>query len=494
MTSFCNKLTQVCPRRSRILAVPAIIPAQFEKITRCEMNVFLLQPPSAVKFFDNIYLNEPLALEYLAAGLKMDGHSVIIHDARLEPDYQNAFIQMKPDVVGITGVTIQVKIIRRIAEHLKSLRPDIRIVVGGHHATMVAGDFNSSAFDAVVIGEGVNTLREIVSCWEKKIALNNIKGVAIPGDKMHFTEKRPLPDLNDFPFPDRSLTRRYRKCYFNEWLRPVATVRTSLGCSSRCEFCSAWASVGGNYLRRKPELIVEEIKTIKERNIYFADDETLLDAKRMHHLADLIRDAGIKKNYYCFARVDTVVRHPELLAKWHSIGLETVFIGFESFSDERLKAMKKNVSIDQQSQAVKILNQVGIFIYAQFVVDPAFDYEDFKALLAYIHGLKLKYASFTILTPLPGTELYLKRKHDLQTDNPELFDVFHAVLPTKLLLQEFYREFARLYENVVSKKDGLRFLMKHGFWQAIRKIRHGSEFITLLRNTYRDHGDGNTCD
>lgn len=82
------------------------------------MKVMLIQPPSSYKLEDKFDIYEPLALEYLGAALKEEKHEVIVHDAPLEPDYKSVFSSYKPDVVGLTGFTPHVNIIKRIAAGL----------------------------------------------------------------------------------------------------------------------------------------------------------------------------------------------------------------------------------------------------------------------------------------------------------------------------------------------------------------------------------------
>ncbi|HEY6009301.1 MAG TPA: radical SAM protein, partial [Geobacteraceae bacterium] len=319
------------------------------------MKVLLIQPPSCDPMTDRIFLFEPLALEYLGAGLKLDGHEVRLLDARLEPDIEGVFLAFQPDMVGLTGFTSHVNIVKGIAARLKALNPELLVVVGGHHATVRPDDFNEPAIDVVVVGEGVFTLREIVRAVEQGDRLAEIRGLAIPAPgTMIFSEPRPYTDLNELPLPDRTLTAGHRHQYFSEWFKPLASVRTSLGCTARCTFCALWGITGGRYLRRDPESVVAELATIAEPNVFFCDDESMCDVRRMDRLADLIREAGIRKNYFLYGRVDTIVNNPELFAKWAGIGLAQVFVGMEDFSDRRLAAMNKGVTAAQQEQAVRV--------------------------------------------------------------------------------------------------------------------------------------------
>jgi len=100
------------------------------------MKVLLVQPPSSDPLSDRIFLFEPLGLEYLGAGLQLDGHVAEILDARLTPDIEAICRHFQPQVVGITGYTSQLNIIKNLAVLLKSAFPALRIVDGGHHATV----------------------------------------------------------------------------------------------------------------------------------------------------------------------------------------------------------------------------------------------------------------------------------------------------------------------------------------------------------------------
>ncbi len=453
------------------------------------MKVLLVQPPSVDPLTDKIFLFEPLAMEYLGSGLKQDGHEVQLIDARIDPNYESTYRRFQPDVVGLTGFTSHVNIIKTIASRMKSMNSKILIVVGGHHATVQPKDFNDPNIDVVVIGEGVFTLREILRTWEMGGEFSTIRGVAIPstGGMMTFSAPRPYTNLNELPFPDRSLTAAYRKHYFSEWFKPLASVRTSLGCTGRCNFCALWKITGGKYLRRDPEKVVEELLTVAESNVFFCDDESMCDVKRMDKLADLISAAGIHKKYFLYGRVDTIVNHPELFAKWAKIGLSQVFVGMEDFSDKRLKAMNKGITTEQQAQAVRTLDRLGIMMYASYMVDPTYTREDFTSLMAYVRKMKHKYASFTVLTPLPGTELYNTREPELLSRKPELYDMLHALFPTTLPMQEFYKELATLWTKAVPLYRVLPSLFRFGPHGMLVRIRLFSKVLAKCKLLHLDY-------
>jgi len=437
---------------------------------------------------DNVFLFEPLALEYLAAGLKEDGVKVKILDMRIEDDLSTVLDEFSPDAVGLTAFTNQVNIVKDLARDLKGYDKDIKIIIGGHHATVAPEDFNTIEFDVVVIGEGVFTMKEIVRAFKENGELSEIKGAAFPSVYgLYRTEKREYTELDNLPLPDRELTAKYRKHYFSEWFKPLASVRTSLGCTARCNFCSLWSITGGKYLKRSVSSVVKELQTIKEENIFFCDDESMCDWKRMDLLADEIREAGINKKYFLYARVDTIVRHPEMFKKWADIGLKQVFVGMEDYSDERLSSMNKGVTSRQQVEAVKILKSYGIMMYASFMISPDYTKDDFASLKKYIRDLKLTYATYTVMTPLPGAVLYEKNKHRLISRKPEYFDMLHTLLPTLLPLKDFYYEMSELYKSAIPLHRGFPVLLKFGWKDMLSRIKLLNFFLKRLKTTYLDY-------
>ena len=119
------------------------------------MRILLIQPAKQAISMggEEVFLYEPLALEYIAAGVSKD-HDVIIFDQRLENKLPDAIERFNPQVVGITSYSVHVNPVRKLFEQIKTLKPDSLTVVGGHHATIVPEDFLSSFIDLIVMGEG----------------------------------------------------------------------------------------------------------------------------------------------------------------------------------------------------------------------------------------------------------------------------------------------------------------------------------------------------
>ena len=456
------------------------------------MKIMLIEPPKAPLTIggEDVFIYEPLALEYVAAGVAKE-HDIMILDLRLEKDLQGALREFRPDVVGVTSYTVHVNTLKNLFAEIKRWNPKVLTVVGGHHATIVPEDFISPFIDLILPGEGVFAFKEIVTRFERGQGFDGIPGIAFAkGNCLVKTDCRPVMDLDDFPFPDRELTAKYRRQYYSEWMKPLASIRTSKGCPYRCTFCALWKITGGRYFRRKPEKVVEELADIEEKFVFFADDESLVDATRMKTLAGLIKDSGIRKTYFLYGRSDTIVRNPELLRMWRDIGLERVFVGLEFFRDEDLKYIGKGSTASDNEKAVKILQDLDIDIYASFIVRPEFKKEDFSALRQYCRKLNLNFPSFAVLTPLPGTDFYEEVKAQLITRNYDYFDFIHTLLPTALPLKEFYGEYYNLYKSAVPFSKRLLLLLKKMHLREIPPlIKKSNRILNQLKNAYLDYGE-----
>ena len=197
------------------------------------MKILLVQPAKPEKALggEDFSIFEPLALEYLAAGVAGD-HDVRILDMRLDPDLDAVLQNYQPEVVGITAYTVHVNTVKRLFQHIKALNPEIVTVVGGHHATILPEDFATPFIDVIVAGEGVFAFRDVMLRLEKNLAVSGIPGaVSVNHGAVMIRQPDQELELDALPFPRRDLTANYRKSYFSEWMRPLASIRTSKGLS-----------------------------------------------------------------------------------------------------------------------------------------------------------------------------------------------------------------------------------------------------------------------
>lgn len=403
---------------------------------------------------------EPLALEYLGAALKANGHSARILDLRLHPKaLSQALEDYKPDLVGVSAFSMHVRRANQICDEVKLKSPTTATIVGGHHATFLPEDFFQPSVDFVVSGDGTKPIVAVANALEKETphwAVGAVKGLHKRNregcfkpdtDGANYVNRDSFKEIR---FPDRSLTASDRSRYFIDWMSPVALLRTTVGCPYRCSFCSVWQVMEGQYFLRDIKPVVEELAEVAEENVFLVDDEAFINSGRMINLAQAIEDAGIRKNYFTYCRIDTLLRNHQAVRAWREIGLRRLFIGIDAISPKDLSAYNKKCDIAQIERGLAMARDIGIDVFAQFVVNTDYTPDDFKALVRFVEHHRIEYPSFTVLTPLPGTDLL--PNFDLVTErqpngrpNWDLFDLQNAVTATAMPKEEFRRRYRSLY-------------------------------------------------
>jgi radical SAM superfamily enzyme YgiQ (UPF0313 family) len=437
------------------------------------MKILLVQPPLNRHLVGagTFYLNEPLALETVAAGVAE--HDVRILDLRIDDGLSRELRTFQPDIVGVTAYTPDVYTVCGLCRTVKAFQPRILTVVGGHHATLFPGDFNTEGVDCVVMGDGDRTFRELVEAHRTGTELADVPGLAVRrGRQLVHAPARARHEFDRTPLPARHLTQRYRRHYFRGKWRPVASLVTSRGCPYRCNFCSVWKREQGAYRVYSAERVVREIESIEEQCISVGDDNFFHDTRRAEEICTLIRARGIRKTYKLIGRTDTIVRRPDLIRQWKEIGMDQVFVGLESFRDADLRLFKKTTSVDINDRAIDILHDCGVEVVGQFIIHPEFTADDFTALGDYVLEKRLSQPIFSVLTPLPGTDLYEQKEGELLTRNYEMYDLVHSVLPTRLPRESFYRHYADLYVRCYRRNGAEEALPGNILQSLYHQLRH----------------------
>lgn len=418
------------------------------------MKVLLVRPPVPphTMGLKHVMICEPLELEYVAAGL--DGHEVQIMDLIVERDFTARLGEFRPDVIGtscyITGVNEVIKLCRAA----KRWNPAVRTVVGGVHAARAPEDFADHAVDCIVLGDGTTTMPEVLEAFESGRPLEDIPGLAlaISDEEVVFTEgRRYMPRPDSLPFPRRDLVAHLRHHYYYIFHRPVATVKTTWGCWYRCNFCFTWQITGGTPYSRSPESIVEELASLDCEEVYIVDDIFLINRRRLGRIAELMRARGIRKRIFCYGRADFIAENEDIIAEWAGLGLSAVLIGLEASTDRELDSMNKETTVDHNRAAVDVLRRHGVDTYGSLIPDPDYTREDWERLWRFIEDAGLYYLNISPLTPLPGTSIWGEHAHRVVVPRRAhgLWDLSHAVLPTRLPLPEFYRELRRIYTRAI---------------------------------------------
>ncbi len=395
----------------------------------------------------HVMIVEPLELEILCA-LKRDSDTVVIIDMILEKrNFESFLIEHKPDVLCVTGYITNVATIISYCEIAKKISPKITNIVGGVHCEVCPEDFEDESIDFRVVRNAAVIFTDLLNHIDKNTDLP--RGVFRKEDSLSNTT---LPKL-DFrvPFPDRDSVARYRDKYFYIFHDKVALIKTSFGCPYTCSFCFCRVITDDKFYQRPLSEIIEELEQIKEKEIYIVDDDFLFDKKWLRAFISEIKKRKIVKNYLVYGRADFIAKNPDIIKELVEIGLRTVIVGFESFSDKELERYNKKTSVEMYKTTMEVVNREKIDIFATIIIPHDWDKSDFKNMIAVLKSLKIHFVNLQPLTPLPKTEVSFPKEQIIirKEDYPQ-WDLAHiSVQPTKLTVPEFYKEIMKAYKSLL---------------------------------------------
>ena len=491
------------------------------------LRILLLRPrpPKETIGLQHVMICEPLELEYLVGNIDKTKASVKIIDMILEKKPIEFFInKYKPHIVGMTAYITHVGAVKEMARKIKCLSNQTITVVGGVHAEVVPEDFISKYIDCIICSNPVETFNKIIdrvragvdtkevdetyiksnanqlnlsSCCrdtkdkgETYIKSNDhqaylasrcgdakeIDGIYVKGKK-HIRSS----SYNILP-PDRSSVKKYRKKYYYMFHNPCALIKTSLGCPYTCSFCFCKEITGGKYFARKLDEVMEELESIKEREVYIVDDDFLFNEDRLNLFCDELEKRNIHKRFLVYGRADFIASHEKVIGRLSRHGLSAVIVGVESVREKDLKDFNKRSSLENNEKAIKILRKYGIELYATMILQPDFTKKDFKQIEDYIIGLNVSFVNLQPLTPLPGTEIYDDYKDKILVSRKDyaMWDLAHIVLEPKYMsIRQYYYQIIKTYARIVVRPDNIiKMLKKYGI-KEVAKMWWGSQFVSL---------------
>jgi radical SAM superfamily enzyme YgiQ (UPF0313 family) len=407
---------------------------------------------------------EPLTLEYLAAGIS-DRHEVKIVDLRIPGEsLTRAISDWKPDIVGITGFTLHVPDMISLSRAVKDISKDIKVIVGGHHATLMPQSFMVvPSIDAIGRGECESIIDPILDG-----KLSDIPGLLYRSNGEWVENPGEPPPIFPKLTPAHHLIKDYSSYYHLFYIRCVAT-QIARGCPYSCAFCDAHKFFHGRYQVRDVASLVEEIESSPQKFGFPVDENIGVDSKFLRELADQLSQRGIHKRYSFTIGVREILKNRELLDQWVEIGARAFFIGFERIDDKELAALGKKVTVKMNDEAINYIHSRGGIVVGTFIILPTDTEDYFKRLEEYVWSRQIELPGFTILTPFPGTDIV--EEYPVVGDLSK-YDVLHAVMPTSLPEAEFYRHFYHLYTKVNTGR-----LM----WKMVRHIGLGKWLFRLPR-------------
>jgi hopanoid C-3 methylase HpnR len=431
--------------------------------------------PSGLMYTRVFLRLEPLGLELVAAAARQAGHEVRILDLQVErhADLRRLLRAWRPEALCFSGNYLaNVPEIVDLAKAAKALLPDCFVFVGGHSASFIATDLlrhGEGAIDCVLKGEGETAVAALLAAAEAREDLTKIPGAVteagegpVPGFAPSLDQVRPARDLL-----------KRRRSYFIGMLDPAASIEFARGCPWDCTFCSAWTFYGRSYRTASPEVVAEELAGLEEPGVFIVDDVAFVHAEHGMAIAEQVRRRGIRKRYYLETRGDVLLRNKAVFETWRDLGLEYMFIGLEAIDEAGLALYRKRINIDKNFEALAFARSLGIQVAVNLIVDPDWDRGRFETLRQWCLEAP-EIVNISVNTPYPGTEIWRQETRGLTSLDYRLFDIQHAVLPTRLPLPEFYAELVRT-QRVLARK--------HMGWTALRGALGHSARLLLQGQT-----------
>jgi anaerobic magnesium-protoporphyrin IX monomethyl ester cyclase len=377
-----------------------------------------------VLFFPSYYSDEaapPLALIHLAAPLVARGHEVRIIDSAVEDSPQQAVLDALDGACALGVSMVTGPMITQgasVAAAVRAARPDIPIVAGGWHPSILPEQtLRSPLFDAVVKGQGEITLAEIVGRWNA--GEHDLSGVAGSFFKRNgevvANEPRGYTDINALPrrpFEIVDFERYAKKCHGFRWILYCS----SHGCPWDCSYCSNASVYGRNWKPLEAERTVAEMSDLASRYsldvIDIIDDNYLVRRDRAVEIADRLLSRGASFSYFIQTRTDQIDRlTDDELRLLRRSGLKRIFFGIESGSKNVLKTVNKRLDLETAYRTAERCYAAGVEASFNLIFGlPGEEAEDLRATITMVDNIGKRNpeaAFFTnIFSPYPGSPIF----------------------------------------------------------------------------------------
>jgi len=384
------------------------------------MRIVHIRPPKIMGALERSMVQHPINLLSLAATVRAAGHEPAVWDFEVEP-FSEAELKARvrrfdPALVGVTGLTANIQIAARILQWVKEAAPRAFAVVGGPHGSAIPERTLTEfpAIDAVVVGEGEDTWRELAERLAAGRELAGTAGLAWrDGDRIVLEPRRGLiRELDSLPLPARDLIdhSRYRGASspgLDAFLHRSTEVFSSRGCPEGCIFCAAKVTFGRAVRFRSAAHVLAEVDECVARWGYrhftMEDDTFTYRPARLQELCRGLKERGL--TWDCDTRVSAVT--PDMLAMMKASGCQKVAFGVESGSPRILALIQKDIDVDQVRQAFRAAHQVGLITTAFFIIGghPSETEQDIALSERLMREIDPDLMAASIAVPFPGTEL-----------------------------------------------------------------------------------------
>lgn len=394
--------------------------------------------------------------------------------------------EFNPSVIGLTVKSQNFTSGTIVAQIAKKINPEVKILVGGAHSTMNGTKvFECKDIDFACIGEGENTISDLLNTLENNRDLNLVDGIKFRENNKIITTK-PRAYIDDLDTLDFALTTapKVLKNFDRYPKRAFGYVFGSRGCPYACTFCESKAMWTRKVRYRSPENIISELKQMYEfgiRQVNFDDDTFGISKKNIRIINDLLEKELPDMTYTCETVVQ-LAKDEQVVKDMKRGGCTGTYVGIESGNNEMLKSIKKTQTTDECVQAIRNLQNHGIDSHAFIMVGfPNETEETFKQTMDFLPKLKPDNIIFSVFTPYPGSDLFYQCQKDGIIDGEFDLSIYNHQSPlncfTKNISKERFYELRREADKFVDKynqkakfRRGIAALRNLGIKATFRKV------------------------
>lgn len=360
-------------------------------------------------------------------------------------------IEDTPDLVVIQVYITSAFRAYALADHYRAR--GAYVCLGGLHVTSLPQEAAQHA-DTIFLGPGDDTFPQF------------LKDFSAGKPKRNYTSLGQR-SIQNIPPIRRDLIKRHL------YLVPNSIV-VSRGCPHRCNFCykEAFFEGGNSFYTQSVDAALAEIERLPGHHLYFLDDHLFGNAKFADGLFEGMR--GMGRLWQAAGTVQSVLK-PGLLEKAAACGLRSLFVGFETLSEQNLRSSLKYQNLHKDyAAAIRRLHENGVMVNGSFVFGMDHDDETvFDRTVAWAVSNGIETATFHILTPYPGTGLYqqIQSENRLLHSDWELYDTRHVVYrPAKLTAEELERRYWHAYKEFYTWKNIFAGAWTNESWRE--RLRH----------------------
>jgi anaerobic magnesium-protoporphyrin IX monomethyl ester cyclase len=416
----------------------------------------------------------PLATILAAAIVRSEGYTVSLFDTNLRtsPEEISATLEKhKPKyfIIYDDGFNYLSKMCLTVMREaafqmiIEAKKSGCKIIVSSSDATDHIEKYFTAGADVIMQGEADATVKDVLDALEKNRDLGSIAGISFQKDgRVQSTSSRTvIKELDALPFPAWDLVEieKYRTIWIRHHGYFSLNIATTRGCPFKCNWC-AKPIYGNRYNSRSPGHVVSEIehllKQFKPDHFWMCDDIFGLKPGWIQHFNKVVYEKRLKFKYKIQSRADLLLESDTIQALAES-GAETVWIGAESGSQKILDAMDKGTTIDQISEARKLLKQhhirVAFFLQFGYLGETR---EDIDKTIDMLLELMPDEIGISVSYPLPGTKFYEKVKYQLKekqnwTDSDDLAMMFQSTFNSR-----YYKNLHRYVHNLYRRQLGIQ--------------------------------------